>query len=123
MMFRPRESHDLRLIERSSISCRGPPSFAGCMTFRQFGRRATFSGRTTELRFDSTVTLEHIETELPDYALEPKAATYPFAYPGDDLPDLRLRCSGKLRPTTSIAGRRASSRPAARSTPSRCCAR
>jgi transglutaminase-like putative cysteine protease len=34
------------------------------------------------------VTLEHIESELPDYALDPAAVTYPFAYPRDDLPDL-----------------------------------
>ena len=49
---------------------------------------ATFSGRTTELRFDSTVTLEHIETDLPDYALEPAAARYPFAYAPELAKDL-----------------------------------
>ncbi len=43
---------------------------------------------TTELRFDSTVTLEHVETTLPDYPLEEYAKTYPFRYSDDDLPNL-----------------------------------
>ena len=49
---------------------------------------ATFGDPTLELRFDSTVTLEHLETALPDYALEIEAQTYPFSYPDDDGPDL-----------------------------------
>jgi hypothetical protein len=27
-----------------------------------------------------------VETALPDYALDPDAKTYPFAYPTDDRP-------------------------------------
>jgi transglutaminase-like putative cysteine protease len=43
---------------------------------------------TSELCFDSTVTLEHVETALPDYALDVGAQTYPFRYPDDERPDL-----------------------------------
>ena len=43
-------------------------------------RSPTFDGATSELRFDSTVTLEHFETALPDYPLEEYARTYPFRY-------------------------------------------
>ena len=49
---------------------------------------ATFDQPARELRFDSTVTLEHIETALPDYALEIGAHTYPFQYSDDERPDL-----------------------------------
>ena len=42
----------------------------------------------TELRFDSTVTLEHFETKLPDYSLESCAQHFPFVYPDEDAPDL-----------------------------------
>jgi transglutaminase-like putative cysteine protease len=55
---------------------------------------ATFDVSTEELRFNSTVTLEHFETALPDYPLEEYARTYPFQYADDELPDLTqgLRC-------------------------------
>jgi transglutaminase-like putative cysteine protease len=89
MMFRPRESHDLRLMETQLDIVPQPTQLRWVHdVFDNSVAVATFSGRTTELRFDSTVTLEHIETELPHYALEPEAAIYPFAYARDDLPDL-----------------------------------
>ena len=89
MMFRPRESHDLRLIAAQLDIVPKPARLRWVHdVFDNSVAVATFSGRTTELRFDSTVTLEHTETELPDYALEPEAATYPFAYARDELPDL-----------------------------------
>jgi transglutaminase-like putative cysteine protease len=91
MMFRPRESHDLRLMETQLDIVPQPTQLRWVHdVFDNSVAVATLSGRTTELRFDSTVTLEHIETELPHYALEPEAATYPFAYARDDLPDLAL---------------------------------
>jgi transglutaminase-like putative cysteine protease len=89
MMFRPRESHDLRLVStRLDI------------TPRPFGLRwlhdvfdnsvaiATFDGKASELRFDSTITLEQMEIPLPDYALESGAHTFPFHYSDDERPDL-----------------------------------
>ncbi|HXP30225.1 MAG TPA: transglutaminase family protein [Stellaceae bacterium] len=89
MMFRPRESHDLRLIAAQLDIVPQPTQLRWVHdVFDNSVAVATFSERTNELRFDSTVTLEHIETELPDYALEPAAATYPFAYARDDLPNL-----------------------------------
>jgi transglutaminase-like putative cysteine protease len=89
MMFRPRESHDLRLISaRLDIEPRPMQLRWVHDVLDNSVAVATFSGRTNELCFDSTVTLEHLETELPDYALEPEATTYPFAYARDDRPDL-----------------------------------
>ena len=89
MMFRPRESHDLRLI-KTRLNIMPKPKHLRWLhdVFDNSVAVATFSGRTSELRFESTVTLEHVETALPDYALDPDAKTYPFAYPSDDRPDL-----------------------------------
>jgi hypothetical protein len=39
---------------------------------------AVFEGKTSELRFESIISLEHFETSLSDYALEEYARRYPF---------------------------------------------
>ncbi len=90
MMFRPRESHDLRLLKTSLEISPAPASlrwlhdvFDNSVAVATFGDDAT-----TELRFDSTVMLEHFETALPDYPLEEYAKTYPFRYSEDELPNL-----------------------------------
>jgi transglutaminase-like putative cysteine protease len=89
MMFRPRESHDLRLL-KSKLEITPAPSSLRWIhdVFDNSVAVATFDGETSELRFDSTVTLEHVETALPDYPLEEYATTYPFRYSDDELPNL-----------------------------------
>ena len=49
---------------------------------------AEFEGSTLELRFESTVTLQHFEIPLPEYPLEEYANLYPFRYSDSDLPNL-----------------------------------
>jgi transglutaminase-like putative cysteine protease len=49
---------------------------------------ATFEGSTSELRFESAVTLEHFENSMPEYPLEEYARTYPFRYSDEDFPNL-----------------------------------
>ena len=49
---------------------------------------AEFDGSTSELRFESIVTLEHFETTLPEYPLEEYANNYPFSYSDEDMPNL-----------------------------------
>jgi transglutaminase-like putative cysteine protease len=89
MMFRPRESHDLRLVS-TKLDILPRPSGLRWLhdVFDNSVAIATFDTAASELRFDSTVTLEHIETALPDYALEIGARTYPFQYSDDERPDL-----------------------------------
>jgi transglutaminase-like putative cysteine protease len=90
MMFRPRESHDLRLLH-TKLDIRPHPSdlrwlhdvFDNSVAIARFG-----DDPTPELRFESVVTLEHLESQLPHYALEVDAHTYPFSYPDEDRPDL-----------------------------------
>jgi transglutaminase-like putative cysteine protease len=86
MMFRPRESHDLRLI-RTHLEITPHPAHLRWLhdPFDNSVAVATFEGTTSELRFESTVTLEHFETTLPEYPLEEYARTYPFRYSDEDF--------------------------------------
>lgn len=89
MMFRPRDSHDLRLIEtRLSITPR--PALLRWLhdPFDNSVAVATFEGKTSELTFESSVTLEHFENTPPEYPLEEYARTYPFRYCDEDYPNL-----------------------------------
>ncbi len=95
MMFRPRESHDLRLVSTGLTITPVPATLRWLHdVFDNSLAIATFEGETSELRFDSCLTLEHFEIPLPDYPLEEYARTYPFQYDDEELPDLAqgLRC-------------------------------
>jgi transglutaminase-like putative cysteine protease len=89
MMFRPRASHDLRLIRTELVIAPEPVHLRWLHDpFDNSVAVATFAGTTTELRFESTVTLEHFETSLIDYPLEEYARSYPFRYSDEDFPNL-----------------------------------
>jgi len=92
MMFRPRESHDQRVL---SFDLDISPAPAGLRQMHDvFGNSVgvvNFTGLATELVFDSFVRLDH--TPLPAFAdldgeLEVYEGAMPFAYSPDDLPDL-----------------------------------
>src|ERR1700691_3279644 len=89
MMFRPRESHDLKLL---STSLRITPDPARLRwlhdVFDNSIAIAEFDGLTSELRFESIVALEHFETTLPKYPLEEYANNYPFSYSEQKKPNL-----------------------------------
>lgn len=89
MMFRPRESHDLRLI-RTSLAITPEPVQLRWLhdPFDNSVAVAAFQGTTQELRFESTVTLEHFESTLPEYPIEDQAKTYPFRYSDEDFANL-----------------------------------
>jgi len=86
MMFRPRASHDLRLIQ-TGLSITPTPARLRWLhdPFDNSVAVATFDGTTCELRFESVVTLEHFESTVPEYPLEESAQTYPFRYADADL--------------------------------------
>lgn len=89
MLFRPRASHDLRLLETSLVITPQPVLLRWLHDpFDNSVAVATFEGSTTELRFDSTVTLEHFENSVPEYPLEEYARTYPFHYSDEDFANL-----------------------------------
>ena len=89
MMFRPRASHDLRLI-RTNLLISPQPSQLRWLhdPFDNSVAVAAFEGTASELRFESTVTLEHFENSQLEYPLEEYARTYPFRYSDEDFPSL-----------------------------------
>ena len=89
MMFRPRASHDLRLIQ-TGLSITPTPARLRWLhdPFDNSVAVATFEGTTNELRFESVVTLEHFESTVPEYPLEEHAQTYPFRYSDVDISNL-----------------------------------
>ena len=89
MMLRPRDSHDLRLLNtRLMIS---PEPTALRWLHDVFGNSvaiASFQCSTTELKIVSEIDLDHFESNEPDCAVESHAATYPFSYSADEMHDL-----------------------------------
>src|SRR5437899_9669083 len=62
MMFRPRESHDLKLLKTSLSIVPNPAGLRWLHdVFDNSIAIAEFDGSTSELRFESIVTLEHFE--------------------------------------------------------------
>ncbi|THD44375.1 MAG: transglutaminase family protein [Bradyrhizobium sp.] len=89
MMLRPRDSNDQRLLEASLDIEPKPQSlrwihdvFDNCVAI------ANFAGTTRTLRVESNIALEHTPFEGPEALLEDRARFYPFAYDGDEMPDL-----------------------------------
>ena len=89
MMFRPRASHDLKLLNTSLSIVPNPARLRWLHdVFDNSIAIAEFEGCTSELRFESVVTLEHFETALPNYPLEEYANNYPFSYSEEEIPSL-----------------------------------
>lgn len=89
LMFRPRDSHDLRLLgTQLKIS---PPAATLRWLHDVFGNSvaiAEFAAPAAELSFQSDITLEHYAVETPDFPIEDYARSYPFSYSADEIPDL-----------------------------------
>lgn len=89
IMFRPRESHDLRIIHSELVIKPRPAQMRWLHDpFDNSVAVATFCETTSELSFKSSVTLEHFEYSSPEYSLEDSARTYPFRYADEDIPIL-----------------------------------
>jgi hypothetical protein len=103
MMFRPRESHDLKLLS-TSLSITPNPARVRWLhdVFDNSIAIAEFDGSASELRFESKVTLQHFETTLPEYPLEEYANNYPFSYLKEDMPNL-ARALAHRYPSDSVS--------------------
>lgn len=88
LMLRPRDSHDLRLIQTNlNLS----PAASIRWIHDVFGNSiaiASFSDPTTELRIESTLRLETFAIKRPAFQISPEAVSYPFIYSADDRIDL-----------------------------------
>ena len=93
-IFRPRDSHDLRVIDaRLTLS---PPGHVRWIhdAFSNSIALSTFEGAAEELRFASQIEIEHYGLHEPAFPIRSYAATYPFRYDNDQVVDLlpTLQC-------------------------------
>jgi len=88
LMLRPRDSHDLRLIQTNlNLS---PPATVRWMhdVFGNSIAIASFTEPSAELRIESSLQLETYVVKRPAFQITPAAASYPFIYSADDRIDL-----------------------------------
>jgi transglutaminase-like putative cysteine protease len=90
MMFRPRDSHDQKLLEARLNISPAPASvrwvhdvFGNCVTIVDFGSR-----EAEEIRFESNIWLDHTPSNSPDFQIEDGARAYPFVYDAQEMADL-----------------------------------
>ena len=89
MMLRPREGHDQRVLDQTLRITPEPAQLRWLHdVFGNSVAVARFAGRAQELRFDSTVLLDHAPGNALDFPMGEGADTYPFAYGTDEAPDL-----------------------------------
>jgi transglutaminase-like putative cysteine protease len=88
MMMRPRDSHDLRLLE-TTLTLR--PAGEIRWLHDVFGNSiavATFTGMADTLVVESSFRAEHYPLPEADVVIEDYARVWPFNYDPDDIPDL-----------------------------------
>jgi transglutaminase-like putative cysteine protease len=88
LMLRPRDSHDLRLLQ---TSLKFSPAASVRWIHDVFGNSvaiASFAEPAAELRIESNLQLETFVVERPAFAITPDAVSYPFIYSADDRIDL-----------------------------------
>ena len=88
LMLRPRDSHDLRLIQTNLTF--SPPATVRWVhdVFGNSIAMASFAEAASELRIESTLKLETYSVERPVFRIAPAAEKYPFVYSADDRIDL-----------------------------------
>jgi transglutaminase-like putative cysteine protease len=88
LMLRPRDSHDLRLIDTSLTFS---PAASVRWVYDVFGNSvaiASFAEPASELRIESNLRLETYDVKRPPFRISPDAVSYPFVYSADDRIDL-----------------------------------
>ena len=88
LMFRPRDSHDMRLVSTAlKIS---PPATVRWLhdVFGNSIAIATFAEAAVELSLESEIMVDLFAGEDAEFAIEPYARTVPFAYASAEVPDL-----------------------------------
>ena len=88
LMLRPRDSHDLRLIQTNLDFS---PAASVRWLHDVFGNSiaiASFAEPAAELRIESSLQLETYVANRPAFQITPEAVSYPFVYSADDRIDL-----------------------------------
>lgn len=89
MMLRPRDGHDQSVIEEKLVVSPTPISL--CRIQDQDGNHidvARFAHRAKELRFESTIRIDHSHADIDDIEIEDFARAYPFDHGMEDMPEL-----------------------------------
>ena len=88
LMFRPRDSHDIRLV--STALTIDPPATIRWMhdVFGNSIAIAEFEERADRLYFESSIKVEHYGHSKEDFPIEDYARYLPFSYPVGEQPDL-----------------------------------
>ncbi len=88
-MFRPRDSHDQRLLSHKLVISPSPSALHWSLdVFGNSVSRAQFSVRNDTLVFDSLLEVDHQEAAPMSVLLADHARMFPFAYDTDEMPDL-----------------------------------
>jgi transglutaminase-like putative cysteine protease len=93
MLIRPRDSHDMRLLDTRLIIEPAPSRLTWLHdVFSNSVAVAEFNGRTDTLSIESRIVLRRYPAATPPdlelFPLASSAESYPFRYADDDLPDL-----------------------------------
>ncbi len=88
MMFRPRDSHDLRLLDATIVVS---PQAETRWYHDVFGNSvavATFAEPSDTLHLQSRIVIDRFPLDTTDFPIEPYARSIPFSYPASEVPDL-----------------------------------
>ncbi len=88
LMFRPRDSHDMRLI---STALDIAPAATVRWLYDVFGNSiaiASFESMAAELRLESEIVVENFAPWKTVFPIEPYARNVPFSYQSEEVPDL-----------------------------------
>jgi transglutaminase-like putative cysteine protease len=88
LMFRPRDSHDLRLID-SALTIQ--PQAKVRWLYDVFGNSVTvarFDTPADVLRLESRIVIDRYPLASLEFPIEPFARKLPFSYPASEVPDL-----------------------------------
>ncbi len=93
LMSRPRDSHDLRLLDTGLTITPQPASvrwihdvFGNSIAIASFG-----NAEANQLVFESMFCAEHYPVDTPQIVVEDYAQKLPFSYPVEEIPDLGRR--------------------------------
>jgi transglutaminase-like putative cysteine protease len=89
LMTRPRDSHDLRLLDTSLVIA--PAASRVRWIHDVFGNSiaiVNFAASAQQLTFTSDFRAEHFPAAVQEIAVEPYACTFPFSYSANDSEDL-----------------------------------
>jgi transglutaminase-like putative cysteine protease len=88
LMLRPRDSHDLRLLE-STLKIE--PAAELRWLYDVFGNSvaiAAFQASSDRLGIESQIVIDRYPLDRPAFPIEPYARRIPFSYPAREIPDL-----------------------------------